>query len=151
MPTVENVLTKEMMKEEAIKRLKKLNVEKIAFHEFEENGVFYVSERMRSPDFGVVPVNYFLNGYTYEKEVKDAIRGVKDMGGYPYWGIVDHMRGGYLMISILFVSKYQENWEDERADEDGIVLSMVYNTGMDFSELGSIVIKSVYGGILRVG
>lgn len=97
--------TKEELKKEAVKRLKNLKLESTALKDYRDNDVFYVSERM-----GRMPVNYFLPGYTYEKEVRQAIEKVKGSGYFPYFAIVDHTEFG-LWISVLFITPDKRVWE----------------------------------------
>ena len=132
----------EEMKGEAVKRLKKLKLEPMAFENYRDNDVFYVSERM-----GGFPVNYYLPGYTYEKEVKAAIEIVKEAGYFPYFAIVDHTEFG-LWVSVLFVTPHKRVWENERPDKNGIVYSAVYNETGDV-DWGDIQIRPMFGGILR--
>ena len=134
--------TEEEMKEEAVKRLKKLNLEPMAFENYRDDDVFYVSERM-----GRFPVNYFLPGYTYEKEVREALEKVKEVGYFPYFAIVDHTEFG-LWVSVLFVTPHKRVWENEKPDENGVVYSAVYNETGDV-DWGDIQIRPMFGGILR--
>lgn len=134
--------TKKELKKEAVKRLKNLKLESMALKDYRDNDVFYVSERM-----GRFPVNYFLPGYTYEKEVRQAIEKVKESGYFPYFAIVDHTEFG-LWISVLFITPDKRVWENERPDENGIVRSAVCTETGDV-DWGNIQIRPMFGGILR--
>ena len=134
--------TKEELKKEAVKRLKNLKLESMALKDYRDNDVFYVSERM-----GGIPFNYFLPGYTYEKEVREAIEKVKEAGYFPYFAIVDHTEFG-LWISVLFITPDKRVWENVRPDKNGIVYSAVYNETGDV-DWGDIQIRPMFGGILR--
>lgn len=141
-------LTAKEVEEERVRRLKLLHLETTALKDAIENKTFYVSERTGLP----WNVNYYLAGYSYEKEVKEALEKVKKYGGVPYWGIVDHMKDGSLWISILFVSLEKTSWKYEVADEDGLIFAGVYNTGLEDMDFGSIVIHTdaQYGSVKRI-
>ena len=57
------------------------------------------------------------------------------------------------MYSFLYVSDYQEEWEVDNADiKEGYVLAYVWNKTIDyFSEFGSIAVKGMFGGLVRIG
>lgn len=57
------------------------------------------------------------------------------------------------MYNFLYVSDYQEEWEVDNADiKEGYVFAYVWNKTIDyFSELGSIAVKGMFGGLVRIG
>ena len=140
-------LSNEEVDKERVKRLKKFDLEPIALKEAIKNHTFYVSENMGMP----FNVNYFLDGYTYEKEVRRAIELLENVGGVPYWGVVDHFRGGGIMVSLLYVSPVKTDWDYERLQEGGYIQACVYNSQFDDIEIGDIQVRSILGGLKRVG
>lgn len=57
------------------------------------------------------------------------------------------------LYTFLYVGKNTDEWEMDREDiKDGYVFSYVYNkTYPEFSELGSVVVTPLWGGLRRVG
>lgn len=57
------------------------------------------------------------------------------------------------MYNFLYVSDYQEEWEVDNADiKEGHVFAYVWNKTIDyFSEFGSIAVKGMFGGLVRIG
>lgn len=57
------------------------------------------------------------------------------------------------LYSFLFVSDYEEEWEMDNEDvKDGYAIAYVWNKSDDWmSEMGSIVVKEKFGGLVRVG
>lgn len=57
------------------------------------------------------------------------------------------------MYNFLYVSDYQEEWEVDNADiREGYVFAYVWNKTIDyFSEFGSIAVKGMFGGLVRIG
>lgn len=56
------------------------------------------------------------------------------------------------MYNFLYVSDYQEEYEVDNADiKEGYVFAYVWNKTIDyFSEFGSIAVKGMFGGLVRV-
>ena len=141
-------ITEKEMEEERVNRLKSLELEKTALQDAIKNKTMWISENTGMP----WNVNYFLEGYTYEKEVKRAMEKIQEYGGVPYFAIVDHLRDGGIWVSMLYISLYKEDWNYERLDSNGIIYSAVYNSGLDCMDYGSIQIKVGLGGsVKRVG
>lgn len=57
------------------------------------------------------------------------------------------------MYNFLYVSDYQEEWEMDQNDiKEGYALVYVWNKTIDyFSEFGSIAVKEKFGGLVRIG
>ena len=57
------------------------------------------------------------------------------------------------MYNFLYVSDYQEEYEADNADiKEGEVFAYVWNKTIDyFSEFGSIAVKGMFGGLVRIG
>ena len=134
-------ITKEEKKKEAVKRMEQLNIISDAIKQFTNSNTLMVSE----PPFGGL---YWLN-----EEEKEMVRKFEEeynslvymvIRSYTQFGVVD---------SLLHVNDYKEEWKLDREDlENNIV--MTYSINHDnpiFSEFGSIVVKQICGGLVRVG
>lgn len=134
-------------KHEALLRMKKLNLHENAIREFKEEGKLNLSEGQRL--FGKIPVGvlYWLN----DEEMQMVKAFEKEYGGLVYHVVKTNTIIG-LMYSLLYVSKYPEEWEaDDAALEEGYCYAYVKNATDDFlSELGEIVIQPAYGGVVRI-
>ena len=139
-------LTQEKMERERVKRLKELKLEGLILQEAIKNKTMVISEGMGLP-WGV---NYVLHGYTYEDEVRKAMKKVEEIDGLPYFAIVNHLRDGGLWVSVLFVSAEKEYWEEEHMDENGYIFAGVYSTQLDSIDWGMIGIKPAGGGVVRI-
>lgn len=131
-------VTKEMQKQEALERMKMLQLHKNAINEFRIQGVVNLSER-----FGVL---YWLNEQQ-QQIVKDfEIR---------HHAVVYHAIHNFTefgeMLALLFVSSYQEEWEEEQEElQRGMAIAYVKNLDDEnCSEFGSIGIQPSFGGLRR--
>ena len=85
---------------------------------------------------------------------EDLVNAIKDFeketGNLVYHAIVSHIDGDE-HLSLLYVSKYEDEWEMEREDLiNGYPIVKVINlTSPDFSEYGSIGIQPIFGGLVR--
>lgn len=138
-------LSNEEIEEERIKRLKALQLEETALRDAIKNKTIWIAENMGYP----WNVNYFLSGYTYEKEVKRAMEKASICGGIPYFAIVDHLRDGGVWVSILYISLHKEDWKYERPDSEGYLECGVYTSTYDDMDFGSIKIKVGIGGSVK--
>ena len=131
--------TIEERKNEAIKRMEALKLDKTCINAF-KNGKPWMSESR----YGSL---YEIN----DKEVKDKIKKFEN----EYNATVYHLIHNYTefgeLYSFLYVSNNEEEWEDDNADiRDGYAIAYVWNVDEeDFSEFGSIRVKSVFGGLVR--
>ena len=134
-------ITREIKKEEAIKRMKKLNIIDDAVRQFKNEDIVMVSE----PPFGGL---YWLND-----EEKEMVRKFEEENDALVYIVVRAFTNFGKMDSLLYVSNYEEEWEMDNEDlKDGYAMSYTINHDMpDCSEFGSIAIRSAGGGILRVG
>jgi len=131
-----NISVKEM-KNEALKRLKKLNASRHVIRSF-NNGVLYSSEFC-----GML--------YPLDEEQKRMVEAFeKKHHALVYHIIRQHTIFGE-MLCFLYVSDNQEEWkEDEDEIACGQTCAYVINlTVPDCSELGSIGIEPNIGGIVR--
>ena len=160
-------------KEIALRNLKLLGVQADCIKAFEADESIWCSERVKTriefesesdgregkgsdeENFIVIGVLYAVrDGYTFEKEVKEAIKAVKKDGYFPYHVIQTRFEFGNT-FSVLYVPG-DDAEEDLLKKEDfnskyGYELcSYVYNAdALDCSEYGYICIKGAGGGIIR--
>lgn len=133
-------VSREAKKQEAIKRMKALDIIDNAIDQFENDDIVMVSE----PPLGGL---YWLND-----EEKEMVRKFEEENNALVYMVVRAFTNFGKMDSLLFVSDYNEEWEmDNDAIVDGYVLSYTVNHDMpDCSEMGSIAVKSLFGGLVRV-
>lgn len=133
----ENIEMRIKQELEAEERIKKLNLHPNAVKEFLEGRKLNLSER------GML---YWLN----DDEEKMVRSWEDETGNIVYHVIKNNMEFG-LCYSFLYVSKYEEEWEDDNIDlEDGYPLAFVKNVDDDYSsEYGAIGISPRFGGIIR--
>ena len=132
-------MTREEMKNEAIKRMKKLGLLGQVIKEFKENDILNLSES---------------GGYLYwldEKQKKIVEDFEKESGNIVYHVVRSFTNMGE-MLSLLIVSKYEEDWEmDWENIPDGYVFSYVVNLDEPmFSEYGTITVQNRIGGLVRL-
>ena len=142
---------RQLQKAEAIKRLELLKLLPNVITDFKNNDTVYYSERQNKIFDGIL--YWISNNEDYERLVKEFEEN--------YDALVYHTqltRFSYgLCLSMLFVSKYQEEWEMERDaitnPYDGVIDTYAYLANLnepDFSEIGRIGIVRKNGGISRV-
>lgn len=135
------MITREMKKEEAIKRMKALDIIDDAIEQFKNDNVIMVSE----PPFGAL---YWCND-----EEKEMIRKFEEENdALVYMVIREYTQFGKL-DSLLFVSDYEEEWEMDHKDiADGYAMTYTINHDAPYcSEFGSIAFKPMFGGLIRIG
>lgn len=133
-------MEREKQKQEAIVRMKMLKVISDAIKQFRDDDTVMVSEG------GIL---YWLN-----KEQKEIVsRFEKEYGGLVYMVMHNRTELGEL-YSMLFVGDEENMWDVDKADiaNDDPVFACTYNVnGPQEYELGSIVIKPRFGGVIRIG
>lgn len=135
-------MDKKQLKTEALFRMEYLGLAEECIHDFKVNDAVWQSEN-----------GGFL--YTVSKDIQDKIdEAEKEYGGMVYHVILSHalVNGEKMeMYSFLYVSPYEESWEDAHFDlESGIVFTYVYNeTVPEYSELGNICVAPQIGGLVR--
>ncbi len=128
-------------KEEAVSRLMMLNVPSRILRDFEQ--------------FGHIKLCTSPLG-TYSElcdEMKKTIKAFEDKYDATVFMVVRCFHRAGLLDSLLFVSQYDEEWEEEKIDiRDGYIMTYTINHDHDFcSEFGSIVYaRNDYGGIVRL-
>ena len=131
-------MEKAKQKQEALERMKMLKLHGNIIKEFDKEGIVNLSEN---------------GGFLYwldsdQQAIVDEFEAEHD--ALVYHVIHDCTEFGEL-YSLLYVSKYEEEWEDDRSDlKDGYALVYVKNVDDDFcSEFGSIGVKPQFGGLVR--
>lgn len=129
---------RELQKEEALKRMQMMNLLPEVVDNFKKHQELYKSE--------FTGVLYWLN--EEEKAIVEEFE--KTYGGMVFHIIKNYTEFGKL-LSLLYVSKYPEEWEDDiELIKENIVFCFVKNLDNDhWSEFGSIGFKSIIGGIMR--
>lgn len=131
--------TREQMTKEGVARMRILKMLPQPIKEFEEQGRLNLSE-----NGGIL---YWLNE-DQEKIVRDW---EADHGNVVYHVIHNYTNFGEL-LTLLYVSKYQEEWEMDRADlKAGYPITYCINLSMpECSEYGSCGVKPSIGGVKRI-
>ena len=123
---------------EALKRMEMLHLHENVIDDFKEISLLNQSEHG-----GIL--------YWVEGEMEKKIREWEEKtGNLVYHVIHDYTEFGEL-LSLLYVSAYEDEWEMERDDlVDGYPLAYVMNLTDDWcSEYGSIGIRPQWGGVVR--
>lgn len=133
------------MKQEAIKQLKMLDLNSNVLSDFVNDEVVYISEHQKimERDAGIL---FWAND-----EQMNYIREFEEKNGVlVYHAILTPFFFGEC-LSLLYVSKYEIEWEQERAAlRRGRIPSYVYNiSNPNNSEAGMISIKKASGGLIR--
>ena len=123
---------------EALKRMELLKLHENVIDDFKEIALLNQSEHG-----GIL---YWVEGET-EKKIREW---EEKTGNLVYHVIHDYTEFGEL-LSLLYVSQYEDEWEMERDDlVDGYPLAYVMNLTDDWcSEYGSIGIRPQWGGVVR--
>jgi len=131
-------MTREEKKAEAVNRMKALKLSENVIREFLDEDKLNLSEN---------------GGFLYwldESQQKIVNEFEKEYNAVVYHIIHSFTEFGEL-LSMLYVSDYEEEWENDNNDiRDGYALSYVKNLTDDFcSEFGSIGVKPSIGGLIR--
>ena len=130
-------------KEVAIQCLKKLGIYKPYIRKFEEDGTVTLFER-----FG----GYYIDEYQ-EPELLHKIKEFEEEYNSIVYAVTHEVFQFGECYSFLIVSQYYEEWEMTLEDvKEGYAFSYVWNkTNEEYSEFGTITVKSFGGGIARIG
>lgn len=136
---------KEKQKQEALKRMKMLQLMNNVIDDFKNNGKVYYSERQNA--FFNAILYWVDNSEQFTKIVKDF---EKKYNALVYHCQLTHLQCGDC-LSLLYVGKDEEEWEYDKEDlSNGYAFAYVKNLSNDYdSEFGSIGIKPSMGGVLR--
>lgn len=133
-------MEREVMKEEALKRMKKLELHYNAIRDFsKKNSVLNKSE-----GYGAL--------YWLTEEEKAMVEEVEKEYNIMVYHVIHYNAEFGECYCMLYVSSYEEDWQaDNELLEDNIVYAYVYNKdNEDFSEFGTIAIQKSFGGLVRV-
>ena len=133
-------VSREIKKEEAIKRMKAMNIYSDAIKQFKNADIVMVSE----PPLGGL---FWLND-----EEKEMVSKFEQENNALVYLVVRSFTNLGIMDNIFYVSDYQDEWFMDNADlNENYACVYVINHDMpDCSEFGTIAWKSIGGGVLRV-
>ena len=133
---------REKKKEEAIKRMNALGLFKPCIKAFTK----YDELQLTEPTGG-------LYEFGDDEELNARVKEFEE----EYDALVYHVIHTYTqfgeLFNFLYVSDYEEEWEMDNADiAEGYAVAYVWNKSDDWmSEIGSIVVRERFGGLVRVG
>lgn len=133
-------VSREIKKEEAIKRMRAMHIIPDAIKQFKNDDVVMVSE----PPLGGL---YWLND-----EEKKMVHEFEQENNALVYLVVRSFTNLGIMDNIFYVSDYQDEWFMDNTDIDEHY-ACVYVINYDMpncSEFGTIAWKSIGGGVLRV-
>lgn len=133
-------VSREIKKEEAIKRMKAMGIIPDAVKQFKKEDIVMISE----PPLGGL---YYLN-----EEQKEMVKNFENEWNALVYLVVRSYTNIGIMDNIFYVSDHADEWEMDNDDiSSNYALVYVVNHDMpDCSEFGTIAWKSVGGGVLRV-
>ncbi len=125
-------------KQEAIARMKKLDIYAPAITEFEKENLVNKSEHG-----GIL--------YWLDENEQEMVKEFEEEYGAMVYHIIHNYTNFGELYSLLYVSKDKDEWDYDNDDlNHNICLAYVKNLDEDaFSEFGSIGIKSQFGGLVR--
>ena len=139
-PTTEMSL-KLRQKKEAVERMMRLGVHSRIVRDFDRFGRI----RLCGSPLGIY--------CELPKELEPAVKAFEEKYNATVYMVVRCNTSAGLLDSLLFVGRYEEEWEEEKLDiRDGYVMTYTINHDHDFcSEFGSIVYaRNDFGGIVRL-
>lgn len=147
---MENGITKEQQREEAIARLRILEKKGLmpeVRRDFEQGKINF-SERLSIPGLGTNGILYWLSE---NPELEKIVRDVEERFGVVAYHATRETFEFGTVLDIFCVSKNEEEWNQDRADlEEGY--SFVYSANLDcdwYSEFGTIFFSIKGGGLVR--
>lgn len=125
-------------KQEAIARMKKLDIYAPAITEFGKENLVNKSEHG-----GIL--------YWLDENEQEMVKEFEEKYGAMVYHIIHNYTNFGELYALLFVSKDKDEWDYDNDDlNHNICLAYVKNLDEDaFSEFGSIGIKSQFGGLVR--
>ena len=133
-------VSKDIKKQEAIKRMRMLGLFKPCIKAFENRNEVQMSEFTGA-----------LYEFSSNKELSNKVKEFEE----EYNAIVHHVIHSVTefgeLYSFLYVSDHEDEWESDRLDiAYNIVMSYVWNKTDDYcSEFGSIGVKQQFGSLIR--
>ena len=130
------------MKEEAVNRMKMLGLN------------YRCVQAFKAKEQNVWESCGALGGlYETDEKLRNMIKDVETEHNVVVYHVVESMIYDMKVYSMLCVTPYTDEWEMEREDiKDGYVFCYALNVNqLEFSEFGSIVVRNVASGLVRVG
>lgn len=138
-------ISKEFKKDEAIKRMKELGLFAPCIKAFKDRNEVQLSEATGG-----------LYEFSADKELTAKVAEFeKKNNAFVYHVIHSPIKidSEFMdMYSFLYVSDYEEEYEADNEDiKEGYVFTYTWNKTFDyFSEFGSIAVKPMFGGLIRI-
>lgn len=131
--------TKEQMKQEALARMKLLDLHQNVVKDFETEGKINYS-------LGIHGILYWVTG-----EIGEVVQKFENQTGYLVYHVIHNNTEIGRMLTLLYVSTEMEEWNADKQDlQEGCPLAYVENlTYPDCSEFGSVGVKPFNGGVVR--
>lgn len=135
-------ISREIKKEEAIKRMEALKLFTPCVKAFKDRNEVQLTEQ-----------NGGLYEFSADAELNAKIKAFEE----EYNALVYHVIHNYTtfgeLFNFLYVSDYEEEWEMDNEDiSDNYTMAYVWNKTDDWcSEFGTIAVHQLFGGLVRVG
>ena len=128
----------ERKKQEALDRMKMLNLYPNVIQEFEKENILNMSEN-----------GGFL--YWLDDQQKEYVSEFETEHNALVYHVIHNYTEFGELLTFLYVSDSKDEWDFDRADlKDGYACAYVKNLDEDaFSEFGSIAFKQQFGGLVR--
>lgn len=137
---------KKIMKEEAIKRMEILKLEKSVIKGFKENDIVYYSERQNAIFDGIL--YWVSNEDEYVKIVKEF---EQEYNVLVYHCILTHTSFGDLFSMLYVSSSENEDYDYEKQElADGYCIACVRNLTYGHDDIGTIKVAPKNGGLTRL-
>ena len=139
------MVNKQKQKEEAIKRMKLLQIMPQVIKDFEKNDRVYYSERQNSFFLATL---YWLDNH---KEYVDLVKEFeKKHHALVYHAQLTHLEYGD-NLALFYVSSEEEEWTRDKEDiRHGQLFSRVLNLDCEYdSDFGYIGVRPAMGGVVR--
>lgn len=141
-------MNRDKMKKLAIKRLKEMKLLGSVTSLFSKEDRLYYSERINKQYSAV------LNILDENKELYKKVKEFEERTGHLVYHCILTQTTFGIIFDMLFISKYEEDWEYdyEKMDDFYRVMSMATNlTDEMLSDMGSILVRPSMGGLERIG
>lgn len=131
--------TKEQMKQEALARMKLLDMYPYVVERFDEGGIIYYTWDVSGTLFLLAD------------EIREVVQKFENQTGYLVYHVIDNNTSIGRMLTLLYVSTEMDEWAADKQDlQEGCPLAYVENiTYPDCSEFGSVGVKPFNGGVVR--
>lgn len=141
-------MNRDKMKKLAIKRLKEMKLLGSVTSLFSKEDRLYYSERINKQYSAV------LNVLDENEELHKKVKEFEERTGHLVYHCILTQTTLGTILDMLFISKYEEDWEYdyEKMDDFYRVMSMATNLSDEMlSEMGSILVRPSMGGLERIG